>query len=116
MDFGSGVVRADDACEMPDLVGTPRYIAPELLAGSPATIASDVYSIGILLYHLVTLDFPSRDTRDEAIPLSDRRPDLPVSFAWIVSRALAQVPSDRYQSTGEMQKDLVLAIGPALCR
>ena len=39
MDFGSGAMRTDDLNDMPDLVGTPLYLAPELLTGSPATIA-----------------------------------------------------------------------------
>ena len=123
MDFGSSVVRTDDAEEIPDLVGTPCYIAPELLAGCPATVASDIYSLGVVLYHLVTLDFPFRghtdvapDPRHDArfVPLSDRRPDLPAAFVCVVSRALAFDPADRYESVGAMQADLIHAMGLSL--
>jgi serine/threonine protein kinase len=121
MDFGSGAMRTDDLNDMPDLVGTPLYLAPELLTGSPATIASDVYSLGVVLYHLVTLDFPVREksiagsceTRSAGpfVPLTDRRPDVPPPFAYVVSRALAHDPSQRYDSVGAMQEDLIRAIG-----
>jgi serine/threonine protein kinase len=122
MDFGSSVVRTDDEDEIPDLVGTPCYIAPELLAGCPATVASDIYSLGVVLYHLVTLDFPlhetdtAADARDDArlVPLSDRRPDLPAAFACVVSRALAVDPADRYESVGAMQDDLIHAMESSL--
>lgn len=124
MDFGSSVVRTDDAEEIPDLVGTPCYIAPELLAGNPATVASDVYSIGVVLYHLVTLDFPLRSYTDVVVPdaqrdarfvpLSDRRPDLPAAFVCVVSRALAFDPADRYESVGAMQADLIHVMGLVL--
>jgi serine/threonine protein kinase len=118
-DFGSSVVRTDDADEIPDLVGTPCYIAPELLTGSPATVASDIYSLGVVLYHLVTLDFPLRDHTEpwpdmrhqRLVPLSDRRLDLPASFVRVVSRALALDPLDRYESVGAMQDDLIQAMG-----
>jgi serine/threonine protein kinase len=120
MDFGSSVVRTDDVSEMPDLVGTPCYLAPELLTGCPATVASDIYSLGVVLYYLVTRDFPIRDEAVEDVrlftrngrfvPLSDRRPDLPASFACVVSRALARNPAHRYKTVGEMQDCLIQAM------
>jgi serine/threonine protein kinase len=119
MDFGSGALRTDDATEMSDLVGTPLYLAPELLTGSPATIASDIYSLGVVLYHLVTLEFPiAGDTIEIAqashrsgqfIPLLDRRPDLPADFIAIVSRALARDPEQRFETVGAMQENLIQA-------
>jgi serine/threonine protein kinase len=121
MDLGSGAVRTDDPCDMQDLVGTPLYIAPELLAGAPATIASEVYSLGVVLYHLVTLAYPvpgeTLEGAQEAhgsgrfVPLSDRRPDLPAPFVCVVSRALARDPAMRYESVGAMQEDLIRAMG-----
>ena len=117
MDFGSGAFRSDDARDMPDLAGTPLYLAPELLSGSAATTASDIYSLGVVLYHLVTLDFPvSGDTIEiahashrsrQVVPLLDRRPDLPAAFIAIVSRALAPNPARRYGTVGAMQDDLI---------
>src|SRR4029450_6319611 len=97
MDFGAGEGRTEGR-EKRRVTGTPAYVAPEIFNGAPATIASDVYSIGVVLYHLVTLAYPVEaktlyDTAAEHIPpetapLSDRRPNLPGSFVRVVERAL----------------------------
>ena len=52
MDFGTGRELEDEASS--DLAGTPLYLAPEVLQGQKATVRSDIYSLGVLLYHLVT--------------------------------------------------------------
>ena len=57
MDFGTGYDLARDR-RAQDLVGTPAYMAPELLRGAAATVQSDVYSVGVLLYHLVSRHYP----------------------------------------------------------
>lgn len=57
MDFGTGVDLGDDAGV---LAGTPLYLAPEVMAGGDSTRPSDVYSLGVLLFHLVTGTFPVR--------------------------------------------------------
>src|SRR5207247_9654483 len=70
MDFGTGRTLTDDpAAASADLAGTPLYLAPELFAGGHATVQSDIYSVGVLLFHLVTAAFPVagatvRDIRD----------------------------------------------------
>jgi serine/threonine protein kinase len=56
MDFGTGRELDDNSSS--DLTGTPLYLAPEIFAGKPATIQSDIYSLGVLLYHLVTGSYP----------------------------------------------------------
>ena len=58
MDFGTGRELDEDASS--DLAGTPLYLAPEVLPGQQATIQSDIYSLGVLLYHLFTGSFPVR--------------------------------------------------------
>ena len=58
MDFGAGVTQQPVAGEMPALGGTPLYLAPELLASQRPTIQADLYSLGILLFHLVSGEFP----------------------------------------------------------
>ena len=56
MDFGTG---RDDLSDRPaDVAGTPLYVAPEVLGGAPATAESDIYSVGVLLFHLVTGSYP----------------------------------------------------------
>ena len=62
MDFGAGELRTERS-GTGSAAGTPLYLAPELFDGAPATIASDVYSMGVLLFHLVRGDIRSRARR-----------------------------------------------------
>ena len=55
MDFGTG---SDEGGSVPALAGTPAYLAPETLAGAAPTVESDVYALGVLLFHLATGAFP----------------------------------------------------------
>src|SRR4051794_12648846 len=66
MDFGAGETRTEDALTPPRTIGTPLYLAPELFAGQSATIASDIYSVGVLLYHLMTGRYPVEDATFDA--------------------------------------------------
>ena len=59
MDFGAGELRTERS-GAGSAAGTPLYLAPELFDGAPATIASDVYSMGVLLFHLVTMQISGR--------------------------------------------------------
>src|SRR5215510_7839301 len=67
MDFGSGELRAETLLAKPRLIGTPLYLAPEIFDGHPATIASDIYSVGVLLYHLLTARYPVEGRTVDAI-------------------------------------------------
>jgi serine/threonine-protein kinase len=124
MDFGTGVDSAADAdASARGLHGTPVYMAPEILDGQQATVRSDIYSVGVLLYHMVTGSYPvqgrsvqdvrDRHARGERIFLRDARPDLPKGFVKIVERALSPQPDDRYESAGAMEAALASATQPA---
>jgi len=112
MDFGTGEERTP-AGGTARLVGTPLYLAPEILDGQPASIASDLYSVGVLLFYLVTGEFPTASATMEQLReahrvgrlrhLRDVRPDLPTPFISVVDRALAREPGARYQSAGELE-------------
>jgi serine/threonine protein kinase len=117
MDFGSGRdVRAALASPSLDLAGTPLYLAPEVFAGRAATIASDIYSLGVLLYHLVSGRYPVEGANRSEIQrahaerrrtwLRDARPDLPDAFVRVIERALASDPDQRYQTAGELDEAL----------
>ena len=116
MDFGAGELRTERSGPG-TAAGTPLYLAPELFAGGPATIASDVYSMGVLLFHLVTMRYPvegatleqiaAAQVRRERHHLGELRPDLPDSFSTIVERALDRDPARRYRTCDEMQRDLM---------
>ncbi|MEO5821481.1 MAG: serine/threonine-protein kinase [Vicinamibacteraceae bacterium] len=118
MDFGAGlsVTATQDRAAA---VGTPLYMAPEQFDGDPATTAGDVYSVGVLLFHLVTGRHPYEgqsleDIHDahqtgRANRLLKLRPDLPVRFVKVVERALAIEPADRYRTPLAVQEALVAA-------
>ena len=119
MDFGTGY-RVDVAeRSRVELVGTPLYLAPEVLAGGSATPRSDIYSLGVLLYHLATGKYPvtaasvdelrGAHGRHEGQRLSDVRPDLPDAFVSVVDRALHHDPQQRFASAGEMHAALAVA-------
>lgn len=114
MDFGAG--REEAAERGDDLTGTPPYLAPELFLRRPASRASDIYSLGVLLYFLVSGEVPVEGATPNDIAsahasgtrrlLVDRRPDLPPDFIHVVERAIAPDPARRYQSAGELIEDL----------
>jgi TolB-like protein/Tfp pilus assembly protein PilF/predicted Ser/Thr protein kinase len=119
MDFGAGAVRATDG-DANRSAGTPLYLAPEVIEGHPTTIASDIYSLGVLLFHLVTLRYPvPGDTFEDVVDahkrrarlaLADLRPDLPTAFVRLVETALHQDPARRFRSIGAMQQELASAL------
>jgi serine/threonine-protein kinase len=118
-DFGAGHLRGLEPTRQ--VAGTPVYVAPEVLAGSEATALSDIYSLGVVLFRLVTLDYPRRGDRlcnlpqapsvSTATSLRDLRPDLPDAFAEAVERALAFDPAARPQSAGALRAALGAVLG-----
>jgi serine/threonine-protein kinase len=118
MDFGTGrSLKRQRPAFGNDIAGTPLYLAPEVFAGHPRTPSSEIYSLGVLLYFLVTGSYPVEgDTRTEVRkkhdrpeprrPLRDVRPDLPEAFIRIVERATASDPGQRYPSAGHFEAAL----------
>ena len=113
MDFGAGTELATGLGKPYDTAGTPLYLAPELFDGRPATRASDIYSLGVLLYRMVTREYPvdgadrteiERAHRAGQVKrLRDARPDLPGGFIQAVERALSPDPDARPQTAGEFE-------------
>ena len=118
MDLGTG--REIGPRALPDLAGTPLYLAPEIFQGAPASEKTDLYSLGVLLYHLVTGSFPVRATTIEeltqahaagaSVRLRDVRADLPTAFVRVVDRIIAKDPDERYASAGALEADLAQAL------
>ncbi len=114
MDLGTG--RELDDSSSSDLTGTPLYLAPEVLRGGSATVQSDVYSLGVLLYHLVTGSYPVRartmpavrlaHERGERTSLRAARSDLPLAFVGVIDRAINPTPERRHQTADALVKDL----------
>jgi serine/threonine-protein kinase len=103
------------------LAGTPLYLAPEVLAGSEATVQSDLYSLGVVLFRMVTDSYPRRVLSPETpfdpghvdVPTSlrDLRPDLPDAFVAAVELSLAADPDNRPSSAGAFRSMLGLVLG-----
>ncbi len=120
MDFGAGTVVGEERSEK-ILSGTPIYMAPEMFKGKAATVQSDVYSLGVLLYHLVTGSYPvdgrtaaelyKAHEQGKKKLLRDARPDLPDAFVQVVERALAPTPDQRFESAGAMEAALTSSVG-----
>jgi serine/threonine-protein kinase len=114
MDFGTGRTLEDEAPL--DLAGTPLYLAPEVLAGEPPTVRSDVYSLGILLYHIVTGSYPVKAAtvreirrfheRGERTAVQVARSDVPPRLARVIERSIAPRPELRYENAGALSADL----------
>ena len=119
MDFGAGRTLSAEGTIRREILGTLAYLAPELLDGANPTIRSDIYGLGVLLYHLVSNDFPVRatsiaelrlaHTRGDAARLQDLRPDLPRAFVRVVERAIERDPTRRFASAGDMEAALASA-------
>jgi serine/threonine protein kinase len=115
-DFGIARAGVSEMTEAGSIVGTAQYLSPEQARGTDVDQRSDLYSLGIVLYELLTGTLPfTGDTPVEiamkhlsTVPEapSARRPEVPRDLDLIVTRALAKDPSDRYQSAEEMEADL----------
>lgn len=123
MDFGAGRAQGADAA---GAAGTPMYLAPEVLAGAPHTPQSDLYSLGVLLFHLLTNKFPysaidieglrAAHADGERTWLRDLRPDLPHDLVQTLERAIDPDPARRFASAGAMEHALRLDIATVVPR
>jgi len=115
-DFGIARAGASQMTEAGSIIGTAQYLSPEQAKGASVDQTSDLYSVGVVLYELLTGVVPfSGDTPVEIAmkhlstvpePPSSKRADIPRDLDMVVMRALAKDPSERYQSAEEMDADL----------
>jgi beta-lactam-binding protein with PASTA domain/predicted Ser/Thr protein kinase len=115
-DFGIARSGASQMTEVGSIIGTAQYLSPEQARGSAVDQRSDLYSVGIVLYEMLTGQVPfSGDTPLEIamkhlsevpVPPSEIRPEVPEDLDLIVLRALAKDSEDRYQTAEEMVADL----------
>ena len=123
-----GLARMADSTRVTDvgvLLGTPHYLAPELIAGGEATTETDIYAFGCLLYECVTGRPPFYGaTRPAEVGFAhlveeppdprDRRPELPEDLSLALLSALAKDPAARPTSATALARMLHLAHRPAL--
>jgi serine/threonine-protein kinase len=117
MDFGTGEEMTD---QTPRLAGTPIYLAPEVLARRPASVQSDIYAVGVLLFHALTGAFPVVGESLDALAAAHKegryrtvrelQPRVPAGLARVVDRALAPDPRRRYASASAMEAALHQAL------
>ena len=101
------------------VVGTLPYMSPEQVEAGPVDRRSDIFSLGIVMYELLTGERPfqggsgaalmSAILKDNPMLASDRRPQVPKAVAEIVQRCLAKVPGGRYQLADELVRDMRVA-------
>ena len=95
-----------------DVLGTPAYMSPEQVEGKELTPASDVYSLGLVLYQMVTgtrafedttaLSMAVRRIKEDPIPPRSLVPDLDRRWESVILRCLAREPKDRFQNADEV--------------
>ena len=105
-----------DATHTADVMGTPGYLSPEQARGEPASLASDVYSLGAMLYAILTgrpplggsslIEALERTRRNEFPPARMIKPAVPRALDAICSKAMATRPDDRYAGAVELAADV----------
>jgi eukaryotic-like serine/threonine-protein kinase len=117
-DFGIARVTttADTVAQTAAILGTASYLSPEQAQGQPVDGRSDIYSLGCVLYEMVTGRPPflgdspvavaSKQVLEQPTPASRLNPDVTADLDAVILRALAKNPANRYQSAEEMRADL----------
>src|SRR6476660_1179959 len=119
-DFGIARSGSSQVTEAGSIIGTAQYLSPEQAQGAPVHPSSDLYSVGIVLYEMLTgaVPFTGETALEIAMkhlsavpepPSRKRAPELgevPHELDLVVLRALAKDPADRYQTAREMDADL----------
>jgi serine/threonine-protein kinase len=120
-DFGiSRQLEQDGMTATGRVLGTTDYVAPEQAMGHPVDQRSDIYSLGVVLYEMLTGQVPfaadsqvgvaMKHVNEELPDVQQQRPELSAAAAMVVERATTKDPNDRYQSAGEMIDDLATAL------
>lgn len=105
------------------LLGSVHYMSPEQAKGGMATQASDIYSLGIMLYELLTGQVPFngetpvsialKHFREDLPSVREKNPDVPQALENVVLKATVKEPTLRYETAQEMRQDLLTALDPS---
>ena len=115
-DFGIARAGASQMTEAGSIMGTAQYLSPEQARGAEVSGASDLYSVGVVLYEMLTGEVPftgdtaveiaMKHVNDAPRPPSATAPGIPADLDRVVLRCLAKNPADRYQTAEELDSDL----------
>jgi serine/threonine-protein kinase len=115
-DFGIARAGVSQMTEAGSIIGTAQYLSPEQARGAAVDQRSDLYSVGIVLYEMLTGQVPftgespveiaMKHLSDTPRPPSMLRPEIPPDLDMVVLRALAKNPEDRFQTAEEMDAEL----------
>ena len=122
-DFGIAMaLNSHELTQTNSVMGSVHYLPPEQANGTGSTIKSDIYSLGILMYELLTGKLPFKGENaveiaikqmKEPIPsVRNLNPEIPQSVENIILKACAKNPKNRYENIGEMNDDVVHALDP----
>jgi serine/threonine protein kinase/Tfp pilus assembly protein PilF len=117
MDFGlAKIVSESQLAETATIMGTVAYMSPEQACGDPPDHRSDIWSLGIVMYEMLTGHVPFHEEHEQLVlhsilnkyhePVSSWRSDIPYELERIVDKCLEKSPSERYQNAGELLSDL----------
>ncbi len=116
MDFGIARLQKADATGSGAVVGTPTYMAPEQITNGAITAATDVFSVGCMLYELLSYQRPFQAESVHGVlyqvltteprALRTVAPSIPAALERVVAKAMNKVPHERYESAGQMMATL----------
>lgn len=117
LDFGIAIAKGNiQVTQANNVMGSVHYLAPELAKGKPASVQSDIYALGIVLFEMLSGDVPFKadsavqvalmQMRNEMPSIRTINPSIPQSIENIITRATAKDPSKRYSSCVDMLDDL----------
>ena len=123
-DFGIAMaINATQLTQTNSVMGSVHYLPPEQASGKGATLQSDIYSMGILMYELLTGNLPFKGDnaieialkhlKEHVPPVSEELPNVPQSIENIIIRATAKNPKNRYADAREMYEDLKTCLDPS---
>lgn len=115
-DFGTAQISQATHTQIDGFVGSPAYMAPEQINEEPPSVQTDIYSLGVTMYELLTGRLPfqaansvamiNKVLNEEPTPIKLIRPDLPDALVRIVEMAMAKDPAKRYPAWYAMARDL----------
>ncbi|MDA8109028.1 MAG: serine/threonine-protein kinase [Betaproteobacteria bacterium] len=118
-DFGIAHLASSSMTQTGSALGSPKYMSPEQVLGQPIDARSDIFSLGVVLYEMLTRRTPFERAGDTTVfamlgripvekhePASSIDPGIPAGFDRILARALAKSPAERYQRASDLANDL----------